>query len=94
MVSGQRSEQPLTREEVAKIEAAMARTALSEATKRLEDSGRGWAAGIGAVNGKVSVVMNDTADDYFAWDMSPQKARDFANALLAQADRAEGKEPS
>lgn len=54
-----------------------------------------WAAGIGAVHGKVSLILEDDAEDCFGiLGMHPDKAREFAHALLAQADAAEGRLPS
>jgi hypothetical protein len=87
---------PLSAVQLEEVEAALAKAPppAPGTVKRLADAERGWTAGIGAVNGKVSVVMEDITADCFFWDMLPEKARDFANALLAQADRAEGKEPS
>lgn len=76
---------PLSEVQLEQVKAALANAPepARGTVKRLEDAERGWTAGIGAVNGKVSVTMEDIAAESYWWDMTPEKARDFAHTLLA-----------
>ena len=63
--------------------------------KHVRDPGGKWAAGVGAVHGKVSLILEDDEEDCFGLlGMHPDKARELAHALLSQADAAEGRVPS
>lgn len=62
-----------------------------ERTRSLDDGTGEWTAIVAARPDRVSVAMEDITADTFWWAMTPEKAREFARTLLAQADMAEGK---